>query len=151
MWKYKPFVMPEPAPLLEKDLPPGVRYRMMPSSPGGPPREFISATCLPSVLRIRVVDERGKRCFEAHGVGRGSEPVTILDWPEWCGPRPDQPRPITYADIREQAPTPGSNVVLAGRDGEEVWLTGSIATIPICGAISDCICLGYHYWEPDND
>lgn len=144
-WKYKPFVMPAPPPL-EKDLPPGVEYKLS--------RHAENDAVLVSLQNghrfwLRGFD--GHVVYDWSGETRGDFPVVVLVWPEWCGPRPDQPRPITYADVREQAPTPGSNVVLADRDGGEVWFTGSIATIPICGAIGDCICLGYHYWEPDND
>lgn len=89
------------AELREWDLPAGVRYRLACVH-----AEYIAAE---KGKFVTVRDLDGEPCFYVPRYERGDTPVTILDWPDWCGPRPDaQP---TFKQIREMAPNPRAQTV----------------------------------------
>jgi hypothetical protein len=79
------FVEWKPKAILEKDLSEGVRYSF-PFADAGV-AEFIAARDGGAVGTMLM----NKPCCEVYQAGcRGTSTVRILDWPSWCGPRPDE-------------------------------------------------------------
>lgn len=111
----KPVFHPwEGAQILERDLPPGVRYRYTKGH-----AEYIAAE---GGRVVTVRDRDGNPCYCVPYERRGVHPVTIVNWPDWCGPRPDaQP---TRNQIRTLAPHP---------DALTVWKEGGRVE---CGGIA---------------
>lgn len=113
-WRFVPWDEVKPKQIREKDLPPGVRYSF------GHAAEWISATDCDNLVRVQVRLTNGKPVCDACGLPRGHNAVTILDWPAHCGPRPDQEREFTYADIAKYAPSQGARTV---------WLIGDLPCV----------------------
>lgn len=79
--RFIPWKGPE---ILEKDLPPGVRYAYT-DSIHACQVEYISEA---SGACVEVQGGDGQPCFRFMCPPRTNTPVTILDWPDHCGPRP---------------------------------------------------------------
>lgn len=95
----------QPMPMLERDLPPGVEYTYA----GCPNERYLKCNDNQCVILM----SNGRRTATVAGA-RMDLPVTILDWPDWCGPRPTSTP--TWADIIVGAPA-GSVAWFEDRDG----------------------------------
>lgn len=103
------FVEWKPEPVREKDLPEGVRYKYT----GSLKSEYVAAS---GTLRTQVADYCGTPCHQ-HASKRDDSPVTILDWPSWCGPRPEMNTRPTYKQIVERSPSQSAYFLFATLNG----------------------------------
>lgn len=104
-------------PILEQDLPPGVRYI----------EPITREECLSLNLRKKVwLTQGNNRCCELSSVERGPRQVgTIIDWPDHCGHRPSgEP---TWDNIIDMAPSPTALVVWTNAAGH-CWMGTAVAT-----------------------
>jgi len=131
------------AEIMESRMKPGARYAFSGAAIGV--TEFIATT---EGWSVQVLSGC-KPCFVLvrQGSAAGGHPVTILDWPSHCGPRPDA-KP-TWKQIVEGAPSPEAAVVFV-KNGSEV-VGAQVSYFQPHNYTPDAAngtFLGYLVWEP---
>ena len=126
------FVKWEGKRVLEKDLPPGVRYRR--------PHDDTEWVALYGGLFMWADKYAVQTGADGITIKRDETPVTIISWPDDCGPRPDE-RP-TWAEIIDNAPSPDALPVFEGdRCGR--WAGAPVRSCRRTAQDPDCTFLGY--------
>lgn len=103
--------------VLEKDLPPGVWYRWVTDGPD------VRMVALANGERM-FTGRSGRDYYDPDVGPRRDSPVTILDWPDHCGPRPDTRHP-TYEQVVKNAPSRDAYVVFCHSGGGKEFIKAS--------------------------